>query len=249
MESEQFWRELESQFSSLASRPGAGYLHAVFDNTSPAEVKELVEAAGEWANGAIHDASAEAVDAAYHHARRAAQGAAAILDGWYVRGYWRVSGGPSDELARRVLHADFRCLAARGATAADAVTPNSTPEQAEQSADADKPAPEPPAEAPVARPEVTPNLLNQKGGYWQARCLPPSTPVLLTQRHRATNARLERPAASSRICSINCAPNEQRAEQGPHRCGPGYFLIRPVRLRLALPPAPRPHTGLSSTAV
>jgi plasmid stabilization system protein ParE len=77
METEQFWRELASEFSSLASRPGAGYLHAIFDDTSPAEMKELVEAAGERAKDAIHDASAEAIDAAYYHARYAARGAAA----------------------------------------------------------------------------------------------------------------------------------------------------------------------------
>jgi hypothetical protein len=63
----------------------------------------LVEAASERAKEAIHDASAEAVEASYNHARYAARGGAAYLDGLYVRGFWVVSGGPDDEGEARIV--------------------------------------------------------------------------------------------------------------------------------------------------
>jgi hypothetical protein len=56
--------------------------------------------------------------------------------------------------------------------------------------------------------------------------------LLLTQPS-SNDARRERPADSSHICSINSAPTEFRTEQGPHRCGPAHFPMT-----IAITPSP-----------
>ncbi len=63
METVQFWRELESEVSTLCKRPGADYLHAVHNETTPVEIANLVEAVAERMKSAIQDASPEAAAA------------------------------------------------------------------------------------------------------------------------------------------------------------------------------------------
>lgn len=117
METYAFWRDREARFKELSTLNGAFDLHAI---RSEVDLPALLGESSERTRAAITNPLATP-ESVYRHARAVARAGRILLDG-EQGDKWRVSGGPSSELAREALQMNFKAeamIAAAGAGEAD----------------------------------------------------------------------------------------------------------------------------------